>query len=76
MTEGGYREERDAAYTEIERLKKLCGEIFADLAHMSPYLFWKYHRITLEDNPWLEKHNPFPEGSPYFPETLNRRKDA
>ena len=60
---------------EIERLKQLAGEFFQDLSCMGEYLFWKHYRVDLEENPWLEERCPFPAGSPYFPETLNRKQD-
>lgn len=54
---------------EVRRLRVLAGEFFEDLGYMGEYLFVKHHWDDLKEDPWLEKFNPYPNGSPYFPDS-------
>jgi hypothetical protein len=57
---------------EIRRLQQLAGEFYADLSYMGDYLFCKHWWAEMEENPFLKKWNPVPQGSPYFPETQKK----
>lgn len=63
--------------SEIEELRRerddaraVAIDFLADLEAMGDYQFVKWHWETVTSREWLAPHNPFPQGSPYFPDTL------